>query len=325
MSVKLKKIIWITVVLPVLLSGCAAQKREVVTIEKMPYERTAYQTVEVQQGDLNPEVTIILGAEGYEILNYSMTNPELQLDKVYVSVGDKVQEGELLASFKSGSLEENIAGYEEQITQMQLMVEHYTNLMKIDAELDYRQDIEQLRQDINVVQLYLEEAQEKLAGYQIIATRSGTIKAMDEYLQNGYYQPGKNLITEACGTGNYTAETEDADIFSVGTAYTAYSGAVGYEVRLKDSTDGILTFEPISDMSSVSDADTLTITVDAAPLSNVLYVDKDAIHRTDDASFVYVVSEDGYRDAVWVKTGAQVGDYLVIEEGLSGGEKVALN
>lgn len=47
-----------------------------------------------------------LKAEGLEKITYDATNAELKLDKVYVAVGDKVEKGELLVSFRSDSLEE---------------------------------------------------------------------------------------------------------------------------------------------------------------------------------------------------------------------------
>lgn len=313
------------IVAAVLLTGCGTQKREPVSIEKIPYERMNYQTVEVQRGDLNPEVTVTLKAEEYELLIYSMADPQLELDKVCVSVGDKVQEGDLLVAFKSGEIEEKMAGYEEEIAQMKLMIEHYSNLMRIDPELDYSEDLRQMNEDLYVKQLYLEEEQAKLEGYQIRAKRSGTIKEIDEYLKSGYYQPGNDLITEACGTEDYTAETDAPELFSQGESYTAYCGAVGYEVRLKEIKGNVLTFEAVSDMSSVLEGDTPTITVYGEPLHDVLYVDKNAVHQMENASFVYVLGEDDYRSVVWVRTGARSGNDWVIEEGLSEGEKVTLD
>lgn len=142
-----------------LLTGCASQSAEVVTIERTPYEKAAYQTVEVQKGD-------------------------------------KVQKGDLLVSFQSDSIERAIADYENQIEQKELLMEHYTNYMQIDGSLDYSTDITMLKEDITVAELYIEEAEDKLAGYQIVAESPGTITAIDEYLQNGYYKPGTDLITE---------------------------------------------------------------------------------------------------------------------------------
>lgn len=305
-----------------LLTGCSPQKAELVTIERTPYEKTVYQTVEVKTGDIYPEFTLTLRAEGYERKIYGAANEELKLDHVYVSVGDKVQEGDLLVSFQSDSIEQTIADYENQINQNQLLIEHYTNLMKIDDSIDYSLDIAMMQKDITVAELYIEEAENKLAGYQIVAESAGTITAVDEYLQNGYYKPGTNLITEICGTGNYTAVSTEDYSFQVGETYTAVSGVAAYELKLVEISDQVLTFRPISDMSSVSDADTLTITIEKPQLTDVVYVEAAAVNKTGDRSFVYVLDEDGYRDVVWVTTGDIMDGYYVITSGLSGGERV---
>lgn len=314
----------------IFLCGCASGGKQAVTIEQEPYEKITYQTVEVQRGNLNPSVTLTLSVEGYEQINYSATNSELKLDKLHVSVGDKVQKGDVLVSFESESIEQMIADYEEKKKQNELLVEHYENLMRIDASADFQADITMLREDIQVAQLYIEEAKSRLSDYQIVAKEEGTITRINDYLQNGYYRPGATLLTEVCGTGNYSAATEDTEPFTVGETYTAEAGVASYELRLVDITETVLTFEPISDMSSVSKTNELTLTVEKPQLTDVVYVDKDAIQRVEgeegnqDTCFVFVMEEDGYRNAVLVTTGDTVNEYTVITQGLNGGEKVTL-
>lgn len=313
-----------------LLGGCGSGGQQAAIIEQEPYEKITYQTAEVQRGDLNPSITLTLSAEGYEQIKYNATNEELKLDKLHVSVGDKVQKGDILVSFESESIGRLIADYEEQKNQNELLVEHYENLMRIDASADFSDDIANLKEDIQVAKLYIEEAKSRLSDYQIVAKEAGTITEINDYLRDGYYKPGATLLTEVCGTGNYSAATEETEVFTVGETYTAEAGVASYELRLVDITEEVLTFEPISDMSSVSKANELTITVEKPPLTDVVYVDKDAIQivegeeSTQDTYFVYVMEEDGYRKAVFVTTGDQINGYIVITQGLNGGEKVTL-
>lgn len=305
-------------------SGCAARGAEVVVIDHEPYERAGYQTTEVQKGDLQPKLELTLTADGYEQIIYDATNANLQLDKVYVSVGDKVKKGDLLVSFRSESIQKTIDDYSEQADQNRLLVEHYTNLMRIDKTLDYSSDIKMLKQDIEVAGLYIEEAQGKLESYQIVAERSGTITDMNEYLQKGMFVPGRKQITQVCGSGNYTVDKPGNYDFSVGEIYQAAVGVVSYDLRVKKISKGKVIFEPISDMSSVSEDDELTMVVTKPELKNVIYVDASAVYEGSDSHYVYVVDEDGYRDAVEVKLGEQVDDYYVVTDGLAGGEKVTL-
>lgn len=308
-----------------LLTGCGSTRHEVITMNREPYEKLTYETAEVQKGDLEPELTLKLRAEGYEKITYDATNGELKLDKVHVSVGDRVSKGDLLVSFESESLQQTIDSYEEQCTNNQLLIDHYTRLMEIDSSLDYSADIASMRQDMEVAQLYVEEAKEKLARYQIVAEADGTITDMDNSLQNGTFEPGRKLITQVSGTGKYETERPEGYDFTVGETYTANVGAVSYEIQVAEVGDTLITFSPISDMSSVSEADTLELKVKKPVIEDVVYVDSTAVHEADDSYYVYVIDDEGYREAVFVTVGDRVAKYTIITEGLSGGEKVTVN
>jgi hypothetical protein len=59
--------------------------------------------------------------------------------------------------------------------------------------------------------------------------------------------------------------------------------------------------------------------------TDVLYVDKDAIHTSAGASFVYMLDENGLRISRQVKTGMETNDYVQITEGLQEGDHVILD
>jgi hypothetical protein len=309
-----------------MMTGCALEqdKTSAALHEPDSYEKLTYRTAEVSTGTLYPEFTLTLNAEGRETKYYGSTADDLEVERVYVSVGDKVKKGDQLVSFRSDAIEESIENYQEQIQQNRLLIEHYTKLMKIDDSADYEADIASLEEDNEVTELYLEEAKEKLKRYQLVAEASGTITAIDEYLQNGMYRSGNKLITEVCGTGNYTTRNTENYAFVEGDVYTAKSGVVSYDLKLTKVEGDLLTFAPVSDMSAVSDEDTLLMTMEKPKLRDVVYVESAAVYTVEDRNFVYVLDEDGFRDVVWVTVGDTVDGYDVITEGLSGGEKVTL-
>lgn len=320
--------------LAILCTGCGQQSSPVITIENAPYEKYSYKTMEVQQGDLDPSIVLSVKAEGYKIINYTEKTANLNVEKVWVSVGDKVKEGDLLVSFQSEELQNSIDSYEEQIANNNMLIEHYSNLMKINPDADYSTDIKMLKQDNEIAGLYIEEINEQLKNYQIHATSPGTITNVNESLKQNYYIPNNNLVSQACGTGKYTTSTTADYAFAVGDEYTAVGGLFSYRIRISDiteSTDSFgnvvkkITYEPLSDMSGVSDADTLTVTIEKPTLEDVLYIDATCVYRLEEGTFVYVVDEEGYRSAVEVKCGDVVGESIVITEGLSVGEKVSLN
>lgn len=308
----------------VLCAGCTGSHAELVTVTREPYEKTGYQTVEVRRGDLQPEFTLTLRADGITQISYDAVNSDLQLDTVYVSVGDKVRKGDLLVSFRSDSIQEKIAEYREQCEQMELLADHYTRLMEIDSDPDYSDDIAMLNEDIAIAKLYIEEAQAKLADYQIVAEDAGTISAMDQYLKDGHFVPGKKLITQVRGNGRYSAVLPENGTLTVGDIYTAELNAMTYEMRVVEVTEKEAVFEPVADMSAVSDADSLTVVVQKPLLSDVVYVEAKAVYEGNAGEFVYLLEEDGYRNAVSVTVGDKVDGYYVITDGLVGGEKVTL-
>ena len=306
------------------LTGCGKAEPELVSTARTPYEKLAYDTTEVKKGNLTPEITLKLKAEGLEKITYDATNTELKLDKVYVAVGDKVEKGELLVSFRSDSLEAKMTQYQDEIADKQLLVEHYVNLMSCDASLDYNEDIANLKRDIEVAALYVEEAEEKLSRYQITAKESGTITAMDTYLQKGGFVPGNNLITEVCGTGNYEADLPEGYEFNMGDTYTATLDALSYELKVAGVEENKIIFSPVSDMTSLSEADVLSLVITKPTLENVIYVKASAVKEGEEGHFVYLLDDSGYRKVVPVTAGEKVGNHWVVTSGLSGGEKVTL-
>lgn len=316
------------------LAGCSQKNGELAVIEKDMYEKASRRVTEAKKGDLHPLVKLSLQAEGYERVSYNVSSLDLTLDKVHVSPGDKVKAGDLLVSFNSDNLESVIEGYEQQCADNRLLIEHLNRLTEIDGEADYSSDIRMLEEDITVAQLYIEEARAKLESYQIVARSDGTIVRIDDYLTSGFLVEGRNLVTQICGTGNYTAKTSSDYEFEIGGEYTAESGVFSYELRLAgievtENASGreerLLTFEPISDMSAVSDAESLDMVIEKPVLENVVYVEASAIHETDGRYFVYVLDGEGFRSVAWVELGESVDSYRVINDGLSGGEKVCLD
>ena len=67
--------------------------------------------------------------------------------------------------------------------------------------------------------------------------------------------PGNNLITEVCGTGNYEADLPEGYEFNVGDTYTATLDALSYELKVAGVEENKIIFSPVSDMTSLSEAD----------------------------------------------------------------------
>lgn len=75
-----------------------------------------------------------------------------------------------------------------------------------------------------------------------------------QFAFGGSFEPGSNLITEISGNGNYEADRPEGYDFNVGDVYTATAFDIEFELKVKEVDDKKLVFEPVSDMSAVSDA-----------------------------------------------------------------------
>ena len=307
------------------LSGCSQNEREPITITHDTYEKKPFETTEVRKGALTPSVSFTLSMTEIEHIQYRVTDAELMLEKVAVSVGDHVKKGDLLLSFRSEELQGKLAEYKETRKQNRLLLQHYENLQK--AGTDYRKEIKDLKREQEVTQLYIRETKEKIRRNQIYAKKDGTITILNSKLQKGTFRAGQSLVTETCSSGEYKAETDGSVKLSQGTVIQAVDGDHSYRFRVTKEKRGkagkkVYIFKPVSDMSGVEEETTLTAQWKKDPIPDCIYVKKTAVCKDGGKYFVRRMDDKGYFETAEVSVGQEVGEYVVITDGLSEGEKV---
>lgn len=317
-------------------SGCgSAESAGKPDIHIDEYQMKTYESSVVQNGDINAVLSLSLKPDNYSSEIYKVDRDDYVIDKVNVSVGDHVEEGDVMISFEATEIQELIDTYTEQKEEDQMLIDHYTKLMAIDPSQDYTDDIASLKQDMEIAELYVQEQTARLADYTLTATKSGTITYMNEWLEYGYIEANTNLITVVSGSSNYTANTYDTYEFEIGDVYQAEFGIATYDMKVIDVTKSIndatgremqtILFEPLTDMSGVSESDELVMDIEKPTIKDVVYVNSSAVVSEDDITFVYVLNEEGYRIPTEVTVGEAVDDVIIIESGLEGGEQVTLN
>ncbi len=301
-----------------------------------PYVKSAYTTATVEQGDIESVLELTLKPDGFQSKKYSVTQSDLEVDKINVNKGDKVKEGDILISFKADEIQETIDEYSEEKAQNEMLIEHYSKLMAIDKTADYSDDIASLREDIQLANLYIEEQNERLKDFQVIAEKDGTVSYVNDYLQYGFASSGETLVIVNSASADYTAVTDDDYEFKVGDVYEADFNVASFSLKVKscekyldkatDKEMQTIIFEPIDDMTGISETDQLHMTIKKPVIKDVVYVTQDAlVYGTDENYYVYKLNEDGNRRAVEVKTGDRVDGYVIIKEGLKAGEQVTIN
>ena len=189
---------------------------------------------------------------------------------------------------------------------------------------------------MDLADTYIKEQNERMKEYQVIADKNGTVTYVNSDLQYGYVTAGDTLITVDSGSSDYVSETADSYEFKEGQTYDADFQEATFTLKLTkcekytSSATGEemqkLTFQPVSDLTGVTEADTLKMVIDKPVVKNVVYVNKKAVFDgSGEKKYVYTVNEDGYRNAVEVTVGDTVDDYTVIKSGLKAGEQVVIN
>lgn len=321
--------IWIVALL---LSGCSMVEETNTNVPQVTiseYQKDIYQTTIVQKKTIEPKLTLILTPDEYEVTTYSIQQDFLEVADIYVEEGQRVEAGEVMVTFENDGLEEQIEEYEQRKAENQLLIDHYTKLQKIDKSQDYSKDIKKLKADIEVAQAYIEEMKALLSDYQLVAEKTGMITEINEQLHQGYAMKNSFLIKVASGSSNYITATSDDYEFQVGDIYKATCNMASYQLKIasvvyKDEKQQIV-FEPVSDMTGITETDELVLEIAKTPISNAICVEKEAIVTVGDHTYAFLLDEQGYRHAVSVKVQEIIDEYAILSDGLKQGEQVTLN
>ena len=283
-----------------LLSGCAGKTQTddlVITIPE--YEKITYTTEPVVHGDIAPVLDLRLKSEQFERKEYYPDHDEMEVDQVFVHVGDVVQNGDTLVTFSSEDITEERRQYENRVEEDALLIDHYTKLDAINQTDEHQESIEQLKKDQEIAGLYIKDLDARLEAYTIKAEGSGIVSSLSDMLDYGTVYAGDAVVTILYGSDNYTTTDTDA----------------GMKRQL--------TFTLV-DSAKRPSSDSLNLEIEKNVLKNVLYVPEDAIVYVGNDNYVYVLDEDGFRHGVQVQTGATIDGYTVIEDGLKEGDKVVI-
>ena len=327
-----KKLMPVLLLAVVALTGCG-QKKEVekahVSVEN--YEKLEHDVVQVEKGDVTPQIKVEAKAETFLRRSYMPVYDDMEVDKVNVAVGDHVKEGDELITFKSSELDEEIAAYQEQLGEQQLLLEHYTKLSEIDSETDYETDIENLQDSIAVCSLYIQELQAKQKSYSVIAEADGTVQSVANGLEYSTVSTNNNLITVVYGNDCFSATTSEDFNFIEGERYVGVYGAASFDLILQSveevgtEADGRikkkLSFVAAEGVD-VGSRETMVITFNKPQIKNALYIPTSCIYEFNEKFYIYIVDADGFLSIKEVECGDEVGTYTIILSGVSEGEWV---
>lgn len=243
-------------------TGCSnSAMDDLVNSKDETYNHEQSDTTVVERGDLAPSFDMTLELAGYYSTQYNMLaneynkyveKYEIEIDEVLVNIGDTVEPGDTMVSFRSDKLETQKAEKRKTITEKTIEIEHLRRLMAIDPNEDHNSEIVRLQQEVNVAELYLSDIDEVYNKINIIAEKRGTVVHINDSLGYGFVEIGKPLVTVDSNYGYYTfSSTEDIPL-EIGKIYKAQNSVThtDYDIKCIASPDEVASSTDATEDSS---------------------------------------------------------------------------
>ncbi len=309
----------------------------------------SYELIQVERDTIQRTKVISANYEQVMAENLSFAVDGRRLAGVYVSLGDTVKKGDLLAELlceeEQAYLEEleyAIKTQEMQIEQLQEQKAlELAQLSRKKAELseaEYQEKAKQIRQEYQWKaediedQLYVERMQydelyQWIQGCKIYAGMDGTITYMGE-LGSEYssWSRGKVFtVSDDAECAFLCTEPDYVSYFTEGETYV-FASSTGEEfetvLETKDAATGAMRFELTEGRQSTVLGQRVMYSLILEERQNVLNLPKSAVHFVDGEAYVYVFDYDGNRQAKKISVGLEADMKVEVISGLSEGEAV---
>ena len=342
----------------VLLCSCGQQEEAPFMKVEDSNDTITYDYCTVERGDvvLTQQIRCTYVQQDGQEVSFSMTGR--RVDKVYVSEGDNVKKGELLAEFDVGNLKSRIEDLEYRVARNERLLEYteinealdisqvwvnfvYNHYPADKKEVEknvssiqenYNRQREDLRDALELDRMELDIMRQELKNSRVYAGINGIIYGIQEDLEGSTSKEGQVIMTVIDNSKSLfeTNAVEYAGYFREGetVSMTVMAGSAPGKYKLlpynMSNWGEVLQFSiydgPATTGIEVGTGGTMYLTLDSR--KDVLFVPKSAINSADEKYYVYVADEDNMRQIRWVETGLFGDDSVEILSGLEEGEKV---
>ena len=311
----------------------------------------SYEMIQVDRSTIQKTKVISANYEQVMTENLSFSVDGRRLAGVYVSLGDTVKKGDLLAELLCeeeqdylNELEYAITTQEMQITQLQEKKElDLAQLSRKKAELpeeeylakvtkieqEYQRKTEDIEDQLYIERMQYDELYQWIEGCKIYAGLDGTVTYMGE-LGSEYssWSRGKVFtVSDDAECAFLCTEPGFVSYFSEGEHYV-FSSSTGEEfetvLTTKDDATGLMRFELVEGRQSTVLGQRVMYSLVLEERQDVLNLPKSAVHFVDGDAYVYVFDSEGNRQAKKIEVGLQADMKVEIISGLSEGEEVIL-
>ena len=336
--------------LSALLSGCFLLPREaeapalpLVT----PFAGAEYSTAAVTRGDVALEVKVgfTYSPTRREDLRFSV--PDRPYGAVYVSAGDEVRAGDLLAELDTTAEEAAVKDTEAELSRLRIRLAAAQRGLEIALEEEAllggystvssdarRSDVDYCTSAIAIRERQLAEQTEALESLRLCAPMDGTVtyaKTINESSRSGRSETVVTVTDSSSAV--FVARTADWALFPEGESFLVETQDGEYLCVARDPALFGLSAELLSgDQKNVclelldeevpegSVRGEVRLTLDRR--EDVLHLPERAVFTVGEKSYVYHEDATGLKSALEVQCGLRGGSYVEIVSGLEEGEYV---
>jgi len=314
----------------ILLCGCGImEKEEEIRVMRYGEETVLEETgiAVVLRGDLVSENNIFVAYQSENKSSLSFGVSGIRYDEFYVSEGDEVKKGQLLAKLECDDYLEQVNGAKYDLERLDIeskqLEQDFINygMPKRDYErkkADYANQRLVLTQRIEELSVYVEERY-------IYADIDGVVEDMAVIDSSELSEEGKVIFELSGGEKKFKGNTADERGLVVSDIYTLTAGNETYEVVLEEISreeygDAKLTFTAVGGEEITAERGVVSYVVDEA--EDVLYIPREAVSVRGEHYYVYYFNDRGLREAKEISVSGLYGDYYVVAEGLAEGEEI---
>ncbi|MBO4367333.1 MAG: biotin/lipoyl-binding protein [Clostridia bacterium] len=275
------------------------------------------------------------------------------IGSIYVSKGDMVKKGDLLAELEVNGLKRSLADVEEEITSLELSIERTGERMslavataaRIDAVTgrdtassvreQYASEIKRYEDSLSIARMRRDEYREQIGKSQLRAGIDGAVTYIRNVSEGQKSVEGETFISLAdAGNSVFYADTVNYDLLPTGDIVEIYvnkeyleaevvsAESLGFREEFNNKGAKRIYFRALPPNASLETGDRGTLTITLEEAKDTLYIPVKALNEVDGRFFVYQCDEKGLKVMTDVVPGIITNKYAEIRSGLSEGDNV---
>ena len=336
------------------LSGCFLLPKEAAVPELplvTPYAGAEYRTVEVTRGDVTLETKLVFAYNPTRKEDLQFAEAGRSYGAIYVTQGDEVKEGQLLAELDTAAEQEAIRGTELELQRLEIRLETARKALEYALEEEKlrggdstvtsdarKADIEYYEAAIAIRQKKLAEQQKELDGFRIYAPMDGTVDYLKSVDENSVPSRNETVLRITDNASSiFSVSTSEYALFPVGQTFTVTSGDEEYLCISRDPAQFGFSREPdrngmvvvcleLAEGKGPEGKVRGEVRIERDKRENVLLLPSRAVFTVGDRSYVYFEdASSGLKTTREVVCGLSDGNWTEILEGLKEGDHVIVN